>query len=685
MEGSRDVMLLNFDGILPSTEILHPAREPAIIPNGIARPIHRKAKYTKTKKSNLSRNLWRGCCLFMTIITISLSATIAILIHTSHIILFLDELNKNDTNYCQPNISVDEVKYTNDPNDLDNIIYKLKNKISVYEDLNGTTVKRQNECKSEINKLKYQQEENEKKINEMKKELMSERVKREEDNKNTTCMQSKKCYKKKKCQQKINQLVERYKNNQDHLNIEIEALKSNIASYEDLEARMEEEGKEYKLEISKLENDNILYNNKILEIQKELQLEKEKEDEYKREREDLNLQIETLKDNISSYNDLKSRMENEEKKCNSEISKLKNDKNIHSNTILEIQNELQLQKEKEVQYDRKQEELNIQIEILKGNISSYEDLKESMEVEEKKCNSEISKLKNDMKFHNNTILEMQKELQLEKEKEKVEIGYMNRLLEEQQNKYKKEMNETFETMQKGHDDVIRELNTKLMNQKIYYEKLIQSKEECSNSCKELLEKGHNISGVYPLCGLRCESYVYCDQVSDGGGWLVIQRRKYGDENFDKSWDDYKDGFGEVDGDFWYGNKKILKIANNETQRELRFDMCDREENCVFATYSQFYLDGPLMKYTLHFKDYTGTAGNSLSLNKGMMFSTIDQDNDMVDSDCSAFSGGGGWWYNRCGNSNPNGKFNENQHSRGINWKNFKGKRYSLPFMEMKIR
>merc|ERR1712002_1282082 len=193
------------------------------------------------------------------------------------------------------------------------------------------------------------------------------------------------------------------------------------------EARMEEEVKEYKLEISKLENDNILYNNKILEIQKELQLEKEKEDEYKREREDLNLQIETLKDNISSYNDLKSRMENEEKKCNSEISKLKNDKNIHSNTILEIQNELQLQKEKEVQYDRKQEELNIQIEILKGNISSYEDLKESMEVEEKKCNSEISKLKNDMKFHNNTILEMQKELQLEKEKEKVEIGYMNRL------------------------------------------------------------------------------------------------------------------------------------------------------------------------------------------------------------------------------------------------------------------
>merc|ERR1712168_96582 len=121
-------------------------------------------------------------------------------------------------------------------------------------------------------------------------------------------------------------------------------------------------------------------------------------------------------------------------------------KNIHSNTILEIQNELQLQKEKEVQYDRKQEELNIQIEILKGNISSYEDLKESMEVEEKKCYSEMNKLKNDMKFHNNTILEMQKELQLEKEKEKVEIGYMNRLLEEQQNKYKKEMNETFETM-----------------------------------------------------------------------------------------------------------------------------------------------------------------------------------------------------------------------------------------------
>ena len=37
--------------------------------------------------------------------------------------------------------------------------------------------------------------------------------------------------------------------------------------------------------------------------------------------------------------------------------------------------------------------------------------------------------------------------------------------------------------------------------------------------------------------------VYCDQTRAGGGWTVIQKRLNGFVDFNRSWVDYKDGFG----------------------------------------------------------------------------------------------------------------------------------------------
>ena len=53
--------------------------------------------------------------------------------------------------------------------------------------------------------------------------------------------------------------------------------------------------------------------------------------------------------------------------------------------------------------------------------------------------------------------------------------------------------------------------------------------------------------------------VYCDTLTDGGGWLVVQRRIDGSENFDRDWTEYEEGFGtlpvddnDTSGEFWLG-------------------------------------------------------------------------------------------------------------------------------------
>jgi angiopoietin 2 len=76
------------------------------------------------------------------------------------------------------------------------------------------------------------------------------------------------------------------------------------------------------------------------------------------------------------------------------------------------------------------------------------------------------------------------------------------------------------------------------------------------------------SGVYKFGldrdrnqGLRDFNERVCDfNIDDGIGWTVIQNRQPGDaqENFNRSWNEYKNGFGDLHKEFWYGNDFIHK-------------------------------------------------------------------------------------------------------------------------------
>ena len=86
--------------------------------------------------------------------------------------------------------------------------------------------------------------------------------------------------------------------------------------------------------------------------------------------------------------------------------------------------------------------------------------------------------------------------------------------------------------------------------------------------------------------------------------------------------------------------------------------------------------------------YSGDAGDSLSYDNGMKFSTKDQDNDMHEREDCATRFKGAWWYKNCHQSNLNGPYLSGAHTSytdGVEWKTFRGYNYSLKISEMKLR
>ncbi|XP_035232356.1 techylectin-5A-like [Stegodyphus dumicola] len=98
--------------------------------------------------------------------------------------------------------------------------------------------------------------------------------------------------------------------------------------------------------------------------------------------------------------------------------------------------------------------------------------------------------------------------------------------------------------------------------------------------------------------------------TDGGGWTIIQRRGKGfssPDSFYRDWKEYKDGFGNVNNDYWLGNENIFSLTN-EGLYSVRFDITDKDGISRFALYDIFAIDDENKNYRIHIKGYSGDAG-----------------------------------------------------------------------------
>ena len=125
------------------------------------------------------------------------------------------------------------------------------------------------------------------------------------------------------------------------------------------------------------------------------------------------------------------------------------------------------------------------------------------------------------------------------------------------------------------------------------------------TCAEVYKSGKKISGVYKINpdGLG-EFEVFCDQKTAGGGWTVFQKRRDGSVDFFRAWDDYKRGFGNLNGEFWLGLDKIHRLTVSGGYK-LRVDLEDHQGKTAFAEYSSFAVTSERAKYQLSLGSYSG--------------------------------------------------------------------------------
>nr|XP_036851856.1 angiopoietin-2 isoform X5 [Manis javanica] len=209
-------------------------------------------------------------------------------------------------------------------------------------------------------------------------------------------------------------------------------------------------------------------------------------------------------------------------------------------------------------------------------------------------------------------------------------------------------------------------------------------------CAEAFKSGLTTNGIYTLTFPNSteEIKAYCDMETGGGGWTIIQRREDGSVDFQRTWKEYKVGFGNPSGEYWLGNEFVSQVTNKQ-RYVLKIHLKDWEGNEAYSLYEHFYLSSEELNYRIHLKGLAGTAGKISSISQpGNDFSTKDADNDKCICKCSQMLTGG-WWFDACGPSNLNGMYypqrqNTNKFN-GIKWYYWKGSGYSLKATAMMIR
>lgn len=118
------------------------------------------------------------------------------------------------------------------------------------------------------------------------------------------------------------------------------------------------------------------------------------------------------------------------------------------------------------------------------------------------------------------------------------------------------------------------------------------------------------------------------------------QRSDGSVHFNRTWDEYRNGFGTAGQELWIGLEQLHQLTK-DSPYELLIEMQDIEGRSRYARYKRFEIGSAVTRYPIvRLGMHDGTAGDALSAHRGYGFSTIDSD----PFGCSLDWGSGGWWF-----------------------------------------
>ena len=135
----------------------------------------------------------------------------------------------------------------------------------------------------------------------------------------------------------------------------------------------------------------------------------------------------------------------------------------------------------------------------------------------------------------------------------------------------------------------------------------------AKNCAELYESGGRTNDIFKINPDEKQAFdVFCDQTTNGGGWTLFQKRIDGSVDFYRIWTEYKQGFGNLSGEFWLGLDKIHRLTS-QTNNKLRVELEDFDGNTVYAEYDTFAVADEADKYRLTVAGYTGNKDYATEL------------------------------------------------------------------------
>nr|XP_039265748.1 microfibril-associated glycoprotein 4-like [Styela clava] len=230
----------------------------------------------------------------------------------------------------------------------------------------------------------------------------------------------------------------------------------------------------------------------------------------------------------------------------------------------------------------------------------------------------------------------------------------------------------------------------------------------SKRCDQIYSDGYTEDGVYRIWlthGYRFLS-VFCDMRTVGAfsqkrGWMVIQKRLNGEVNFDRGWDDYVNGFGFPNMEYWIGLQNMEQLLiqkrirkGDETNLGLRIDFTDWDGVSAFSETVYFYMNSVIDDFKVtRIGRVQGTAElrRPLASVVGFRFSTHDHNNDIRrDSKCVRDQRGG-WWFGSCSYMNMNGIYSKPKETMSKSkifvrfWKQLNPNNTALRYVSIKLQ